>query len=133
MGQLPVIVRTLDAGGDKELPYLNMPAEANPFLGVRAIRLCFQQPDLFRTQLRAILRAGAAGNFRIMFPMIAGLEEVILARQFVEEAHRALAQAGHRAPVAGRDRHHGGNSIRGPAQREPGRGTSIFSASAPTT
>lgn len=90
MGKLPVIVRTLDAGGDKELPYLNLPAEANPFLGVRALRLCFLQPELFKTQLRAILRAGAQGNFRIMFPMVASSEEVTLARKYVEEVHQDL-------------------------------------------
>jgi multiphosphoryl transfer protein len=92
MKDLPVIVRTLDAGGDKELPYLNRPAEANPFLGVRAIRLCFAEPELFKIQLRAILRAGAKGNFRIMFPMIASLEEVLQARQFVDEVHRDLVR-----------------------------------------
>jgi phosphoenolpyruvate-protein phosphotransferase/dihydroxyacetone kinase phosphotransfer subunit len=101
MGSLPVIVRTLDAGGDKELPYLNLPAEANPFLGMRAIRLCFEEPDLFLTQLRAILRAGSSGHLRIMFPMISGLDEVILARQFVEEAHQTLLKQGirHAWPV----------------------------------
>jgi phosphocarrier protein FPr len=101
MGRLPVIVRTLDAGGDKELTYLNMPVEANPFLGVRAIRLCLQQPDLFHTQLRAILRAGGEGKLRIMFPMIAGLDEVLQARRFVEEAHLTLVQSGvrHAWPV----------------------------------
>ncbi len=92
MKNLPVIVRTLDAGGDKELPYLDMPAEANPFLGVRAIRLCFREPELFKIQLRAILRAGANGNFRIMFPMIASLEEVLQARQFIDQVHRDLLE-----------------------------------------
>jgi phosphocarrier protein FPr len=92
MQNLPVIVRTLDAGGDKELPYLSQPAEANPFLGVRAIRLCFREPELFKIQLRAILRAGAKGNFRIMFPMIASIEEVLQARQFVDAVHRDLLQ-----------------------------------------
>jgi len=101
MGKLPVIVRTLDAGGDKELPYLNMPPEANPFLGVRAIRLCLQQPELFHTQLRAILRAGAEGRLRIIFPMIAGVDEVIQARRFVDEAHTTLEREGvpHAWPV----------------------------------
>jgi multiphosphoryl transfer protein len=92
MQNLPVIVRTLDAGGDKDLPYLHRPAEANPFLGVRAIRLCFSEPELFKIQLRAILRAGAKGNFRIMFPMIASIEEVLQARQFVDEVHRDLVK-----------------------------------------
>jgi phosphoenolpyruvate-protein phosphotransferase/dihydroxyacetone kinase phosphotransfer subunit len=92
MHNLPVIVRTLDAGGDKDLPYLDMPAEANPFLGVRAIRLCFREPELFKIQLKAILRAGVKGNFRIMFPMIASSEEVLQARQFVDEVHQELLQ-----------------------------------------
>ncbi len=93
MKRLPVIVRTLDAGGDKELPYLNQPAESNPFLGVRAIRLCFKETELFKTQLRAVLRAGAEGNFRIMFPMVASIEEVLQARQFVDDVHRELTEA----------------------------------------
>ncbi len=90
MGSLPVVVRTLDVGGDKELPYIHRAPEANPFLGVRAIRLSFLEPDLFKSQLKAILRAGAQGNFRIMFPMIASIEEISLAKQFVEEAHQDL-------------------------------------------
>ena len=92
MQHLPVIVRTLDVGGDKELPYLNQSAEANPFLGVRGLRLCFREPELFKIQLKAILRAGASGNFRIMFPMVASIEEVVQARQFVEEVHRDLME-----------------------------------------
>ena len=67
----PVVIRTLDIGGDKQLPYLHLPEELNPFLGLRAIRLCLQQQDLFRTQLRALLRASCFGNLKIMFPMIA--------------------------------------------------------------
>ncbi|MDR3572967.1 MAG: phosphoenolpyruvate--protein phosphotransferase [Anaerolineaceae bacterium] len=101
MGDLPVVVRTLDVGGDKELPYINLAPEANPFLGVRAIRLSFLEPDLFKSQLRAILRAGAEGNFRIMFPMIASLEEITKAKQFVEEAHQELQTRGviHQWPI----------------------------------
>jgi multiphosphoryl transfer protein len=90
MGARPIVIRTLDAGGDKELPYINSPAEDNPFLGVRAIRLSLQHPDLFISQLRAILRAGLKHPFRIMFPMIATLEEVAQARQWVEKAHQEL-------------------------------------------
>ncbi|WP_085991400.1 phosphoenolpyruvate--protein phosphotransferase [Oceanobacillus senegalensis] len=71
----PVVVRTLDVGGDKELNYLNMPKELNPFLGFRAIRFCLENEDVFRPQLRALLRASAYGNLKIMFPMIATLEE----------------------------------------------------------
>jgi phosphoenolpyruvate-protein phosphotransferase (PTS system enzyme I) len=75
MNGKPVVVRTLDIGGDKELPYLDLPKEMNPFLGFRAIRLCLEEQDLFRTQLRALLRASSYGNLRIMFPMIANLDE----------------------------------------------------------
>jgi phosphoenolpyruvate-protein phosphotransferase/dihydroxyacetone kinase phosphotransfer subunit len=97
----PVIVRTLDVGGDKPLPYIDLPPEANPFLGVRAIRLCLQKPDLFRTQLRAILRAALQANLLIMFPMIAGIEEVRQARQALLEAHQSLEKEGipHRYPI----------------------------------
>jgi phosphotransferase system enzyme I (PtsI) len=71
----PVIFRTLDIGGDKALPYLEMPPEENPFLGNRALRMCLSRPNVFKTQLRAILRASSYGNARIMFPMVATLEE----------------------------------------------------------
>jgi phosphoenolpyruvate-protein phosphotransferase/dihydroxyacetone kinase phosphotransfer subunit len=99
--QRPIVVRTLDVGGDKELPYLPLAAEANPFLGVRAIRLSLRRPDLFQTQLRAILRAGEAFRFRIMFPMVANLDEVLEARRLLEEAHLALEAQGlaHRWPI----------------------------------
>ena len=69
-----VVVRTLDIGGDKELPYLNLPKEMNPFLGYRAIRLCLDQQDIFRTQLRALLRV-TYGKLNIMFPMVATINE----------------------------------------------------------
>jgi phosphocarrier protein FPr len=82
---LPLIVRTLDIGGDKEVPYLNLPAEENPFLGVRGIRLCFQRPDLFKPQLRAIFRASQTGSIKIMFPMISTLEDIKAAKKFAEE------------------------------------------------
>lgn len=94
MGDRPLIIRTLDIGGDKPLPYLDMPPEANPFLGVRAIRLTLRRPDLFQTQLRAILRAGVGRNVRIMFPMIATVEEVLQAREALERAKVALARDG---------------------------------------
>jgi phosphocarrier protein FPr len=81
---LPLIIRTLDIGGDKVLPYLPLPKEDNPFLGVRGVRLCLRQPELFRTQLRAIYRAAATGPVRIMFPMIATLEDLRAARAFAE-------------------------------------------------
>ncbi len=94
MGSRPVIVRTLDIGGDKTLPYMDLPVEDNPFLGLRAIRLSLQHRGLFHTQLRAILQAGAEHNFQIMFPMVTSVEEVVLARQLLDEAHRALEQEG---------------------------------------
>jgi phosphocarrier protein FPr len=90
MGERPVIIRTLDIGGDKEAPYLHLPKEANPFLGVRGIRLCLNRPDLFQPHLRAILRAGYGGDFRIMFPMIADPAEFRRARGALEQAHRSL-------------------------------------------
>jgi multiphosphoryl transfer protein len=101
MAGAPVIVRTLDVGGDKPLPYINLPLEANPFLGVRAIRLSLQRPDLFTTQLRAVLRAGSAGPLRIMFPMISGVEEILAARQILEKCHLALEeeQIPHQWPI----------------------------------
>ncbi len=97
----PVIVRTLDVGGDKPLPYINQQPEANPFLGVRALRLSLQQPELFRTQLRAILRAGADTYLRIMFPMVASIEEVLQVNQFLEKTHLELEKEGlpHRWPI----------------------------------
>ncbi len=86
----PVVVRTLDAGGDKDLPYLNLPKEENPFLGVRAIRLCLRRRELFHTQLRAILRAATAGDLRIMFPMIATMGELQEAKAELAKAHESL-------------------------------------------
>ncbi|GGK14722.1 phosphoenolpyruvate-protein phosphotransferase [Caldalkalibacillus thermarum] len=94
MKDKPVVVRTLDIGGDKELPYLDLPQELNPFLGFRAIRLCLDQQDLFRTQLRALLRASIYGNLKIMFPMIATLEEYRQARAILEEEKQKLVEAG---------------------------------------
>ncbi|MBL4952326.1 phosphoenolpyruvate--protein phosphotransferase [Neobacillus sp. YIM B02564] len=88
----PVVIRTLDIGGDKKLPYLSLPEELNPFLGVRAIRLCLIEQDIFRTQLRALLRASNYGNLKIMFPMIATLDEFREAKKiFTEEKQKLLA------------------------------------------
>ncbi|MFS1518949.1 phosphoenolpyruvate--protein phosphotransferase [Bacillus sp. SCS-151] len=88
----PVVVRTLDIGGDKELPYLDLPKEMNPFLGYRAIRLCLEEQDIFRTQLRALLRASTFGNLKIMFPMIATLEEFRQAKAvLIEEKEKLVA------------------------------------------
>jgi len=85
---LPIIIRTLDIGGDKSVPYMAMPAEENPFLGERGIRLCLNRPELFRTQLRAIFRAAAHGPVRIMFPMISTLEELNRAKSLTEEVRK---------------------------------------------
>ncbi len=86
----PIIVRTLDIGGDKPLPYLALPPEENPFLGERGIRLCLAHPELLQQQLRAILRAAAFGPLRIMFPMIADASEVREARAMVEQIRAEL-------------------------------------------
>jgi phosphotransferase system enzyme I (PtsI) len=89
----PVVIRTLDIGGDKELPYLDLPKEMNPFLGFRAIRLCLEKDDIFRTQLRALLRASVFGNLKIMFPMIATLDEFRQAKALLEEEKKNLQEA----------------------------------------
>ena len=94
MGEKPVVVRTLDIGGDKELPYLHLPKEMNPFLGYRAVRLCLDDTDLFRTQLRALLRASAYGKSRIMFPMIATLNEFRAAKALLLEEKAKLVSEG---------------------------------------
>jgi len=88
LGGLPLIVRTLDIGGDKEVPYLNLPAEANPFLGVRGIRLCLARPELFVPQLRAIYRASKHGPIKIMFPMIATVEDLLKAKEIAEQVRQ---------------------------------------------
>jgi phosphotransferase system enzyme I (PtsI) len=90
----PVVIRTLDIGGDKELPYLDLPKESNPFLGQRALRFCLEQPDIFRTQLRALLRASRYGNLKIMFPMIAVLSEFLTAKRLLEEEKHKLEAEG---------------------------------------
>jgi phosphoenolpyruvate-protein phosphotransferase (PTS system enzyme I) len=90
LGDKPVVVRTLDIGGDKELSYLNLPKEMNPFLGYRAIRLCLEMQDMFRTQLRALLRASIFGNLKIMFPMIATLDEFREAKSILIEEKEKL-------------------------------------------
>lgn len=87
-----VIIRTLDIGGDKSLPYLNMPKELNPFLGYRAIRLCLDNIMLFKTQLRAILRASVFGKAGIMFPMISSLDELLKAKDILKECMDELKQ-----------------------------------------
>ncbi len=90
MGQKPVVIRTFDLGGDKFLSHLEMPHEMNPFLGWRAIRFCLASPDIFKVQLRAILRASAFGKLRMMYPMISGVSEVKQANKLLEEAKTEL-------------------------------------------
>lgn len=86
----PVIIRTLDIGGDKKSPSLEIPEEDNPFLGWRAIRLCLEKQDLFKTQLRAILRTSVMGNVKIMFPMISCMEEIYRAKETLEQVKQEL-------------------------------------------
>jgi phosphotransferase system enzyme I (PtsI) len=90
MDQRPVIIRTLDVGGDKPLPYIDLQPEMNPFLGVRAIRLALRRPDLFQPQLRAILRAAEGHNVKVMFPLIATYQEVAQAKEALKKAHQDL-------------------------------------------
>lgn len=94
MNGKPVVVRTLDIGGDKEIEAINLPKEMNPFLGVRAIRLCFQEEEIFRTQLRALLRASVHGDLRIMFPMIATVQEFRKAKGILLEEKEKLVKEG---------------------------------------
>ncbi|GAP64656.1 PTS system, fructose-specific IIA component/phosphotransferase system, enzyme I, PtsI/phosphocarrier protein FPr [Ardenticatena maritima] len=91
----PVIIRTLDVGGDKPLPFVEMPREANPFLGQRGIRFSLAHPDLFKTQLRAILRAAATHPIHLMFPMVSTVDEVRQARALLDAARREAMEAGH--------------------------------------
>ena len=90
----PVILRTLDAGGDKPIPALEHPKERNPFLGNRGVRLSLTYPDLFRTQLRAILRASACGDLHVMFPMVSSIEELRKARAYLETEKTKLREEG---------------------------------------
>jgi phosphoenolpyruvate-protein phosphotransferase len=98
MGNRPVVVRTMDIGGDKELPYLDLGHEANPFLGCRAIRISLAEPDIFKVQLRALLRAACGHDMRIMFPMIATLDEVCRAKALLNEARQELQDRGQPLP-----------------------------------
>ena len=90
----PVLIRTLDLGGDKFLSHLQIPQELNPFLGWRAIRFCLEQQDMFRQQLRAILRSSVEGNVKLMYPMISGLDELTQANEIVEQCKAELSEAG---------------------------------------
>jgi phosphotransferase system enzyme I (PtsI) len=90
----PVIIRTLDLGGDKFLSQFEIPHEMEPFLGWRAIRFCLARPDIFKVQLRAILRASVYGNLKLMYPMISGIEELQQANKILDEAKRELGNRG---------------------------------------
>ena len=94
LGERPLTIRTLDIGGDKPLPYLVLERESNPFLGLRGIRISLERPDLLRTQLRAILRAGAGHQVKVMFPMVSSPVEVRAARALLAEAQAELLHAG---------------------------------------
>jgi len=94
-GKMPVILRTLDVGGDKEIPYMGLAAESNSFLGQRALRLCLVRPDVFKPQLRAALRASVGHNLKIMFPMVATTSEVREARKVLDECATELGIEGH--------------------------------------
>ena len=94
MGQKTVIIRTLDIGGDKNVPYIHIPKEMNPFLGYRAIRLCLGNVEVFRTQLRAILRASVYGNVKIMFPMISTMKELKDSKKILQQAKDELIKDG---------------------------------------
>lgn len=94
MGDKLVVIRTLDIGGDKELSYLKFPHELNPFLGYRALRLCLDRTDIFRTQLRALLRASVHGNLAVMFPMVATVDEFRQAKALLEEERKNLKEEG---------------------------------------
>jgi phosphotransferase system enzyme I (PtsI) len=93
-GERPVIIRTIDVGGDKDLPGVDQPEEENPFLGWRGIRMCLDVPELFKPQLRALLRAAARGNLKVMFPMVVGAEEVRSAKELLEECRGELEEEG---------------------------------------
>ena len=93
-GEKPVIFRTLDVGGDKDLPGVDQPEEENPFLGWRGIRMCLDVPELFKPQLKALLRSAARGNVKIMFPMIVNADEVRRAKGLLEESRGELEAAG---------------------------------------
>ena len=93
LSERPIIIRTLDIGGDKPLPYINQPEEENPFLGIRGVRLTLQRPELFKTQLRAIFRANSNRQFKIMFPMVSDVRELRQAKKLVAEVQKELGAA----------------------------------------
>ena len=111
----PVTIRTLDVGGDKPMPGLSVPGEANPFLGVRGIRLCFARPEVFRTQLRALARAAALGPLEVMLPMVTVPDELVRARQMLERRSSRCGPPASRRRAPGR--HHGRGAGRRPGHQ----------------
>lgn len=95
MGGKPVVIRTLDVGGDKEIPYLGIAKEENPFLGFRAVRFCLAHPEIFKTQIRALLRASVKGRLHIMVPMISGIEEIQSVKALIQECTGELLTEGY--------------------------------------
>ena len=106
-GNRPVTIRTFDAGGDKPVPGFTEDGEANPFLGVRGLRLCLKRPDIFRVQLRALARAAVRGNLKVMFPMVTMPEELDAARALFAEVVRRAAVRWHSPQCFRRTRNHG--------------------------
>ena len=96
MNGQPVTIRTLDIGGDKNIPYLNLPKEENPFLGYRAIRICLQEKELFQTQLRALLRASYYGKLKILIPLITSVEELLQTKEMLVQVETHLKMEGHK-------------------------------------
>jgi phosphoenolpyruvate-protein phosphotransferase (PTS system enzyme I) len=96
MNEKPVTIRTLDIGGDKSIPYLNLPKEENPFLGYRAIRICLQEKVLFQTQLRALLRASYYGKLKILIPLITSVEEILQTKEMLAQVESHLEEEGHK-------------------------------------
>ena len=119
----PVIVRTLDVGGDKPTPGLEFPHEDNPFLGWRGIRMCLDRPEVFKPQLRALLRAAVRGNLKVMLPMVADVEEILRTKRLIEEC-RVRARSAEDPLRRVRTRRDGGDPGRGPGRRRvrPGGG-----------
>ena len=120
-----VIIRTLDIGADKQVPYFGLKKEENPALGYRAIRICLSRQDMFKVQLRAILRASAYGSVSIMFPMIISVREVRDAKELLEQCKTELRQQGDPHGRGGGG-HHGGNPRRGHDRRRAGPGGGVL-------
>ncbi len=118
----PLLIRTLDAGADKPIPYLGQDPEANPFLGVRGLRLGLARPELLAAQLRAVVRVAEAGHrIRVMFPMVATLDELLAGRAALEEARGRTGSGG-----AARGRHHDRGARRGPERRRARRARGLL-------